>query len=61
MFFCDECRVKNNWPESWFKSTGPCEVCGRTRVCNEIHSSQLPPVPTEEEEEEEAADGPIRA
>lgn len=42
MFFCDECRKKKNWPESFLKSKGPCEVCGEVRVCNDVKSSFLP-------------------
>lgn len=42
MFFCDTCRVKKGWPESLFKSRGPCEVCGHIEICNEVRSSNLP-------------------
>jgi hypothetical protein len=44
MFYCDPCAEANRWPESFLsKSVGPCEVCGRRRVCNDVPSSQLPP------------------
>lgn len=42
MFFCDRCRVRKQWPESLAKSTGPCEICGKTRLCNDVPSSALP-------------------
>ena len=42
MFYCEECRVKMKWPESWSKSYGSCEVCGYTRPCYDVHHSQLP-------------------
>lgn len=44
MYYCDDCRKKRGWPESFFsKSTGRCELCGNSAVCNDISSSQLPP------------------
>jgi hypothetical protein len=43
VFFCDPCAKRKDWPESMFKSVGPCEVCGNTRMCNEVHSGALPP------------------
>jgi len=42
MYYCNECEKKNGWPEGFSKSRGPCEVCGKTRVCSDIASSQLP-------------------
>jgi hypothetical protein len=43
MFYCDDCRKKNQWPESIFsKSRGPCEVCGKQAICNNVHHSSLP-------------------
>jgi len=42
MFYCDGCGKKNGWPEGFSKSYGPCEVCGKTRLCNDVPSSQLP-------------------
>ena len=41
MFYCDPCREINQWPESMFKSFGPCEECGQTGRCNEVASSVL--------------------
>lgn len=42
MFFCEPCRIKMEWPESFFRSSGPCEVCGKFAVCYEVKSSLLP-------------------
>lgn len=42
MFFCEPCRVKNKWPESWLRSQGRCEVCRRSRECHDVPSSALP-------------------
>lgn len=42
MFYCDDCAKKCEWPESFGRSTGPCEICGQVRVCNDLPSSQLP-------------------
>lgn len=47
MFFCEECRVRNEWPEGFAKSLGPCEICGKTAACYDIPSSALPPVKRE--------------
>jgi hypothetical protein len=44
MFFCEECREKNGWPKSLFKSRGPCEVCHKSAVCNDVPSKHLSPV-----------------
>jgi hypothetical protein len=42
MYYCDPCRTKNKWPEGFMKSVGPCEVCGKVRMCNDVRSSDLP-------------------
>lgn len=42
MFYCDDCRETQGWPEGFFKSHGPCEVCGRKEICNEVPSPLLP-------------------
>lgn len=34
MFYCDECAEKGGYIISIFKSVGPCELCGKTRACN---------------------------
>lgn len=42
MFYCEDCRKKNGWPESMCRSYGRCEVCGKTNVCYDIPSKFLP-------------------
>ncbi len=42
MFYCEKCRKKNDWPESFCKSVGPCELCKTHAVCNDIPCSRLP-------------------
>ena len=42
MFFCDRCAKRRDWPTSFMKSEGPCEVCGKIRICNDIPSRHLP-------------------
>ncbi len=44
MFYCDECKEKNKWPESFTKSVGHCESCGKYIVCHDVPSRFLPPV-----------------
>jgi len=41
MFYCDECRVLHNYPESMVKSRGHCEICGELAVCNDVPTSEL--------------------
>lgn len=41
MFYCDPCKEVNGWPESMFKSYGPCEECGQTGCCHEVASTIL--------------------
>lgn len=40
MFYCDECATKKNWLMGLFKSYGKCEICGKTRPCNDVKSSE---------------------
>ncbi len=42
MFYCEDCRVENNWPDSIGLSFGKCEVCGKDAFCNDVPSKQLP-------------------
>ena len=35
MFYCEECRERNDWPESAVRSTGPCGNCGEYRICHD--------------------------
>lgn len=45
MFYCEECRVSNEWPESISKSYGKCECCNSNRImCFDMPSSWLPPI-----------------
>lgn len=49
MFYCDDCKTKNNWPEAIaFKSHGNCEVCGENRICHDVPSKHLPMPPRED-------------
>ena len=45
MFYCDDCRKKKAWPESFSRSLGKCEICGKVAACNDVSSSQLPKPP----------------
>lgn len=43
MFYCEECREKNKYPETiLFKSYGPCDICGKKDLCNNVASKNLP-------------------
>ena len=42
MFYCEDCRLENNWPPSLMKSNGTCEVCGKNAVCYDLHHKYLP-------------------
>lgn len=42
MFYCTPCQEKRDWPETIFKSTGKCEICGKSAVCNDMPSKYLP-------------------
>jgi hypothetical protein len=47
MFFCEECRKKNDWPTSlgypfMGVSYGRCEICKKTDECHDVPSSRLP-------------------
>ena len=46
MFFCEKCRVKNDWPTSMGYpfmgiSYGPCEVCKKVGECHDVPSVGL--------------------
>lgn len=43
MFYCDPCRVYNDWPESLSTSRGNCEMCHKQAVCYDVPSKFLPP------------------
>lgn len=42
MFFCEACKIKNNWPGIIPMSYGPCEMCRKTGPCYDVPSSALP-------------------
>lgn len=42
MFFCERCRVRNSWPESFSRSHGTCELCRQSANCYDIPSRDLP-------------------
>jgi len=42
MFYCDDCRIKRNYPERLFQSHGRCEICKKVAMCNEVSSVYLP-------------------
>jgi hypothetical protein len=42
MFYCDNCRQENSWPESIVTSFGRCEICGENHNCYDIPSHKLP-------------------
>jgi hypothetical protein len=44
MFYCEDCRVKNDWPTSMVTSHGACELCGKGASCWDRPSSSLPPL-----------------
>ena len=41
MFYCDECAEERGWTITISKSSGPCEICGYTRICNDTPSKHL--------------------
>lgn len=42
MFYCEACRIKQQWPEGMTGSYGKCEVCGKIARCYDVPSSHLP-------------------
>jgi len=42
MFYCDDCRIKRNYPERLFQSRGRCEICKKITMCNEVGTENLP-------------------
>lgn len=42
MFYCEECRRQESWPETInVKSEGTCEVCGRRAICHDVPTKLL--------------------
>ena len=45
MFYCEPCRIKNEWPESVMRWRSVCEICDHwSHDCNDIPSVALTPV-----------------
>ncbi len=42
MFYCEDCRVKKDWPVSVMNSMGACEICGEAAECYDRPSRSLP-------------------
>lgn len=42
MFYCDPCRVQNQWPNSLRQSYGKCEMCEKVSPCWDVPSKYLP-------------------
>jgi hypothetical protein len=42
MFFCEECKQKNQWPGIFAHSYGTCEMCGTRAPCYDVPSKHLP-------------------
>lgn len=56
MFYCEPCRVQMDWPDSFVRSYGPCELCRKSALCYDRPSSSLPdPKPKENKDERQKA------
>lgn len=45
MFYCEPCRLVNDWPHSIMRWRSVCEICRKySGDCNDIPSSALTPV-----------------
>jgi hypothetical protein len=42
MFFCNPCKIENNWPGNFMTSYGKCEMCEMTAPCYDVPSKYLP-------------------
>lgn len=43
MRYCNNCGEKRDWPiDTLVTVRGPCEICGHTCICNDLHHSRLP-------------------
>lgn len=42
MFYCEPCRIENDWPDAITKSFGTCEMCDRRDLCHDRPTSSLP-------------------
>lgn len=55
MFYCNKCADYFNYPISFFKSYGKCELCGKVNNCNDVPSSELPKSNTDNIEDKEVS------
>lgn len=43
MYYCDDCGREKGWPtDALLRSRGPCGICGKRAVCNNIATKDLP-------------------
>jgi hypothetical protein len=42
MFYCEPCRVEQEWPTGFSGSYGKCEMCGKAASCYDVPSNRLP-------------------
>lgn len=42
MFYCEDCKDKRDYPESFMRSFGPCEICKKRDWCYDVPSGYLP-------------------
>ena len=42
MFYCEACRVKNEWPRAISTGRGPCALCRREGPCHDVPVDELP-------------------
>jgi hypothetical protein len=42
MFYCDECAEEKVYPFTIHRSYGMCEICKKTKPCNDFPSKNLP-------------------
>ena len=42
MFYCDACARKHDYPKTFMKSQGECEICKTVTKCNSRPSHLLP-------------------
>lgn len=59
MFYCDKCKEKKGWPESWAKSYGKCEICDEVALCNDVPSSHLREISKEKQQVKDEEHGII--
>lgn len=59
MFYCMACAEKNDYPETLFKSRGPCELCGSVAPCNDLPTRRLNEYDRRANEEKRRAHLPV--